>query len=53
MARRTSEEVAADNKLRERYRMLTGKQRIYGRVMPCPDDAGCLNADHYTLERSE
>ena len=53
MARRTSEEVAADNKLRERYRMLTGKQRIYGRVIPCPDDDGCLNAQHYRLERED
>ena len=51
--RRSSSEVAADNKLRERYRMLTGKQKIYDKVIPCPDDDGCLNAQHYTLDRSE
>ena len=49
--RRTSAEKAADDAMRERYKMLTGKQRIHSRVIPCPDDAGRMNAKHYTLER--
>ena len=51
--RRTSAEKAADDALAERYRMLTGKQRIHGKVIPCPDDAGCMNPQHYTLERGD
>ena len=32
--RRTSAEKAADDAMRERYKMLTGKQRIHSRVIP-------------------
>ena len=51
--RRSSAEKAADDALIKRYKMLTGKQRLHGRVVNTCGWSGCLNAAHYELAKEE
>ena len=50
--RRTSAEKAEDDFLVARYKQLTGKERIHGAVVGCPDGwKYCQNPKHYREER--
>ena len=51
--RRSSEAKAKEkaDRLVQRYKRITGKQRVHGRVIGCPEDQDCLNPKHYTVER--
>ena len=49
--RRSSEEKAADDRIREHYKKIIGRKRVHGRVVrTCHADwEGCLNANHYKV----